>query len=64
MMRRTRFGGVPVWHDPGAGALNGYGSAVGGFKTIADAESHTRWRIQSGLLELSSAANVHWLRHQ
>ena len=46
----------PVWLDPAAGVLNGYGSVFQNFKTLADAEPHTRWRIMSGLLELSSAA--------
>ena len=45
-----------VWLDPAAGVLNGYGSVFQGFRTIADAEPHTRWRIMSGLLELSSGA--------
>ena len=36
--------------------LNGYGHVFDSFATIGDAEAHTRWRINSGLLELSSAA--------
>ena len=39
-----------------ASLLQGYGNAVASFKSLADAESHTRWRVMSGLLELSSAA--------
>ena len=58
VMRSTLFKGKPVWNNPGNGVLNGYGSAVGGFRTVADAEPHTRWRIQSGLVELSSAATA------
>ena len=64
MMRRFLFKGVPVWSaaakggagGPGGGVLNGYGSVVSTFKTIADAEPHSRWRVMSGLLELSSSA--------
>lgn len=44
-----------VWANPGAGVLNGYGSTVPKMTTIANTEAHTRWRIMSGLLELSSA---------
>ena len=40
------------------GALNGYGNVVSGFRTLGDAEAHTRWRVMSGLLELSSAAEA------
>ena len=64
MMRRFLFKGVPVWNPKGGAggaggaALNSYGSVVSGFKTIADAEPHSRWRVMSGLLELSSAAAV------
>jgi hypothetical protein len=56
MMRNMMFKGKPVWEDPGNGILNGYGAVVDGFATVADAEPHTRWRIQSGLVELSTAA--------
>ena len=37
------------------GALNGYGNVAGTFATIADSEAANRWRIMSGLVELSSA---------
>jgi len=47
--------GKPVWADAANGALNGYGSAYTSFRTVGDAEAHTRWRVMSGLLELSSA---------
>lgn len=45
-----------VWPAQDTLPLNGYGNAVNSFKTIANAEAHTRWRISSGLLELSSGA--------
>jgi hypothetical protein len=44
-----------VWTNPGLGALNGYGNVAGTFATIADSEAANRWRIMSGLVELSSA---------
>ena len=61
MMESFRCGslscsGENAWSSPGAGAFNGYGSAVAKFRTIADAESHTRWRIMSGMLEISPLA--------
>jgi hypothetical protein len=56
MMRGFDFKNRSIWSQPAKGALNGYGSVVGGFKTLADAEAHTRWRVMSGLVELSSAA--------
>ncbi len=55
MMQAFTFAGKPVWADPANGVLNGYGSVYTGFRTLADAEAHTRWRILSGLLELSTA---------
>ena len=55
MMQDFLFHGKAVWQDPGAGVLNGYGSAVPTFKSLGDAEAHTRWRIMSGLVELSTA---------
>ena len=33
---------------PGGGPLNGYGSAVAKFTSVASAESHTRWRVVPG----------------
>ena len=44
MMRAHSFGEATLWSDPLAAHLNDYGSAVERFKTIADAEAHTRWR--------------------
>ena len=60
MMEAFDFQGKAVWSDAfggaGAGVLNGYGNQVPHFKTMSDAEAHTRWRINSGLIELSSVA--------
>jgi len=56
VMRRFLFHNQSVWDNPGNGVLNGYGSVVGSFQTIGDAEAHTRWRVMSGLLELSSSS--------
>ena len=56
MMRAFSFHNKTIWAEPALGALNGYGSVLPGFRTLGDAEAHTRWRIMSGLLELSSAA--------
>jgi hypothetical protein len=59
MMEAFSFQGKSVWTDPAGERglpLNGYGGAVGSFKTVADAEAHTRWRVMSGLLELSTSA--------
>jgi hypothetical protein len=47
-----------VWDtNPGGANLNGYGGAypLNG-KSLSAAEAHTRWRVMSGLLELSSSA--------
>ena len=60
MMLNFSFKGQSdMWSDPkltaNAGFTNAYGNAVESMATIADAESHTRWRVHSGLLELSSA---------
>eukprot|EP01052_Picozoa_sp_SAG31_P025990 SAG31_NODE_2320_length_5943_cov_2.466975_4_plen_511_part_00 len=59
MQKAFLFQNQTVWGGnmgPGGGILNGYGNAVAKFKTLASAESHTRWRVMSGLLELSSSA--------
>jgi hypothetical protein len=59
MMRNFQFHNASVWDDPAAHALNAYGQLVPKFKSIADAEAHTRWRVMSGLLELSTAIPTH-----
>ena len=57
VMRLTKMWGHSVWNNPAAGILNGYGGApVYAGKSLKDAEAHTRWRIMSGLVELSSAS--------
>eukprot|EP00729_Bicosta_minor_P019520 gene19520-30336_t len=56
MMQAFKFQDKIVWPAQDTLPLNGYGNAVNSFKTIANAEAHTRWRISSGLLELSSGA--------
>jgi len=50
--------GTGVWADPLNGVLNGYGGKLPGFKNLGEAEAHTRWRVMSGLLELSSAGGA------
>lgn len=60
MMRKFSFQGQgDMWSNSqltaNAGFTNAYGNAVEKMTTIANAQSHTRWRIHSGLLELSSA---------
>lgn len=44
-----------LWANPDSGFTNAYGNMVDTFVSVADAESHTRWRLMSGLVELSSA---------
>jgi hypothetical protein len=56
MMERMQMSGQPVWNAPSAGVLNGYGGSWQRWRTLKDAEQHTRWRIMSGLVELSSRA--------
>eukprot|EP01043_Picozoa_sp_COSAG02_P033467 COSAG02_NODE_2286_length_9213_cov_149.155914_1_plen_529_part_00 len=60
MMRNFSFQGQhDMWSNPtltaNAGFTNAYGNEVKKMTTIGSAQSHTRWRIHSGLLELSSA---------
>ena len=57
MMQGFRFQGGAVSAAPAAGKLNGYGSVVDGFRSMGDAEAHTRWRVMSGLLELTTASD-------
>ena len=56
MMEAFHFHGVAVSRAPAAGALNGYGSVISGLRSVGEAESHTRWRVMSGLLEMTSAS--------
>ena len=58
MMAGFDYRGQNIWSNPAKGVLNGYGSVVSGFASIADAEAATRWRIMSGLVELSSAGGA------
>ena len=56
MMAGFDYRGKTVWSEPAMGALNGYGNIIPSCKNIAHAEAATRWRVMSGLVELSSAA--------
>ena len=58
MMAGFDYRGQNIWSNPAKGVLNGYGSVVSGFASIADAEAAARWRIMSGLVELSSAGGA------